>query len=280
MKSRLPIWAILFSLILFQGWNGGLRAQEIAAYRGRVPDGYNFWLYTPPSYKVDSLKARTPLVVFLHGRSLCGTNLYSVLRYGSINAIQMGREIDALIVAPQNPGGAWNPDKILHVIDWVQEKCPCDTARVYVLGMSLGGYGTMDFVDTYPDRVAAAMALCGGSTHRTYENMGGVPLWVIHGTADTAVPIRCSDTVVQWLRDNHQDMRVLYDRLEGYNHSSLAKFFYMPMTYDWLFSHSLTTPGRPVTRIYGITEEDIQDAYKDFDKDFRATVTIVDPGKL
>lgn len=276
-RKAIAVFALVLAASLV---SPALEAQEIAAYRSRVKNGYNFWLYTPPSYQIDSLKAQTPLVVFLHGRSLCGNNLYSVLRYGSVNAVQVGREIDALIIAPQNPGGAWEPEKILNVIDWVQEKCPCDTNRVYVLGMSLGGYGTMDFVNTYPDRVAAAMALCGGSTHRSYEKMGDVPLWVIHGTADTAVPISCSDKVVDWLKEHHCDMRVLYDRLEGYNHSSLAKFFYMPTTYDWLFSHSLATPGRPVTRIYGISEDDITDAYKDFDREFRSTVRIIDPGKL
>ena len=257
-----------------------LSAQEISAYRGKVQNGYNFWLYTPPFYKVDSLKAQTPVVIFLHGKSLCGNNLHTVLRYGSINAVQMGREIDALIIAPQNPGGAWNPDRIINVLDWVQERFPSDTNRVYVLGMSLGGYGTMDVIDSYPDRFAAGMALCGGSTHRTYEGMGRAPLWIIHGTADTAVPISCSDKVVKWLQDNGMDSRLLYDRLQGYNHSSLARFFYMPTTYDWLFTHSLATPDRPVTRIYCIMEEDIQDAYKDYDRDFKTTVRLVDPGKL
>lgn len=276
--KRLLSYGLLFLLLVLGG--SPLRGQEVSAYRNKVEGGYNFWLYTPPSYHVDSLKRQTPLVVFLHGKSLCGNNLNSVLRYGSIAAVQLGREIDALILAPQNPGGAWNPDRIIRVMDWVQEHFPSDTNRVYVLGMSLGGYGTMDVIDSYPDRFAAAMALCGGSTHRTYEGMGKVPLWVIHGTADTAVPISCSDKVVEWLEDNHLDLRVLYDRLEGYDHSSLARFFYMSMTYDWLFTHSLDTPGRPVTRIFGLTEDDITDAYKDFDRNFKEKVKVIDPGKL
>ena len=271
---------VAFGLLVAAFLGDRLPAQEISAYRGRVEDGYNFWLYTPPSYKVDSLKEKTPIVVFLHGKSLCGTNLYSVLRYGCINAIQMGREIDAIIIAPQNPGGSWKPDKVIHVLDWVQERCPSDTNRVYVLGMSLGGYGTMDCIDSYPDRFAAAMPLCGGSTHRSYEGMSRAPVWIIHGTADTAVPISKSDKVADWLGNHGMDTRLLYSRLPGYDHSSLARFFYMPMTYDWLFSHSLDQPDRPVTRIFGITDDDINDAYKDFDRTFKATVRIVDPGQL
>ena len=52
--------------------------------------------------------------------------------------------------------------KIMQVLDWVKTNYQCDTTRVYVLGMSLGGYGTMDVCGTYPDRIAAGMALCGG----------------------------------------------------------------------------------------------------------------------
>ena len=107
--KRLLSYSLLFLLLILLG--RPLKGQEVSAYRNKVEGGYNFWLYTPPSYHVDSLKRQTPLVVFLHGKSLCGNNLNSVLRYGSIAAVQLGREIDALILAPQNPGGAWNPDR-------------------------------------------------------------------------------------------------------------------------------------------------------------------------
>ena len=110
-----------------------------------IPKGYNFWVYTPTEYEVD--QHPLPLVIFLHGASLCGNNLQRVRRYGVLDAIDRGKIIPTLVVAPQNPGGAWSPQKINDLLEWTKAHYKVDTTRVYVLGMSLGGYGTMDFVD-------------------------------------------------------------------------------------------------------------------------------------
>ena len=83
-----------------------------------------------------------------------------------------GRDIDALTIVPQNPGGAWSPKKVMDVFDWVRKHYACDSTRVYVLGMSLGGYGTMDVCGTYPDRIAAGMALCGGTSLKDVSGLG------------------------------------------------------------------------------------------------------------
>ena len=131
-----------------------------------IPKGYNFWVYTPTEYEVD--QHPLPLVIFLHGASLCGNNLQRVRRYGVLDAIDRGKIIPTLVVAPQNPGGAWSPQKINDLLEWTKAHYKVDTTRVYVLGMSLGGYGTMDFVDAYPEKIAAAMALCGGCSRLFY----------------------------------------------------------------------------------------------------------------
>ena len=131
------------------------------SFRNTVSDGYNFWLYTPPGY--DSTVNDKPIVLFLHGASLCGNDLNQVRRYGTINALERGRKVDAVVIAPQNPGGSWQPDKLMNVVKWVEEHYAGDTNRFYVLGMSMGGYGTFNFTAAYPDKVAAAMALCGGA---------------------------------------------------------------------------------------------------------------------
>ena len=110
----------------------------LTAHRGVIQGGYDFWVYTPEDYYFS--QERTPVVIFLHGASLCGRDINRSRRYGPLNAIARGREIPALVIVPQNPGGAWNPKKILDVLDWTRQNYPCDSTRVYVLGMSLGGY--------------------------------------------------------------------------------------------------------------------------------------------
>jgi predicted peptidase len=229
--------------------------------KGQIPGGYNFWVYTPQDYYY-SLE-RTPVIIFLHGASLCGHNLNKVRRYGPLDAIVRGRDIEAITIVPQNPGGAWNPKKVMQVLDWVKSNYQCDSTRVYVLGMSLGGFGTMDVCGTYPDRIAAGIALCGGTSLKDVSGLGKLPFWIIHGTADRAVPIRQSKEVVEKLQDSHNDSRLRYEWLEGGNHGTPARIFYLKKTYEWLFSHSLVDKGRPVNRDINIGMSDIQKAYSD-----------------
>lgn len=226
------------------------QAHELKAHRNEVAGGYNFWFYEPDSTQA-SVK---PLIIFLHGASLCGNNLDRVRHYGTIDAIERGRHIDAYVMAPQNPGGSWSPSKIMKIVEWAQEKYDVDTTRLYVLGMSLGGYGTLDFAAAYPDKVAAAMAFCGGATAKDLSGLGELPLWIVHGTADRAVGVGESDRVVQAVRASESHgSRLLYNREQGMNHSQPARFFYLQETYDWLMSHSIDQPGRPVTEAFDIT---------------------------
>lgn len=226
-----------------------------------TPGGYNFWVYTPTDYYYTY--ENTPVIIFLHGQSLCGRDINRVRRYGPLDAIVRGREIDALVVVPQNPGGAWNPKKINDVLEWTKKNYPCDSTRVYVIGMSLGGYGTMDFAGTYPKKIAAAMALCGGCTLKDKSGLGDLPLWIMHGTADRAVSVKQSQVVVNELQDSGRDSRLLYDWLPGASHGALARVLYMKKTYEWLFSHSLTDPDRPVRRDISIDKSDLTRAYDD-----------------
>lgn len=252
---------ILFTLFLV------FSALHMSAYdflrpvKDSIPNGYNFWVYTPVDYFYT--QEQTPVIIFLHGASLCGRNLDRVRRYGPLDAIVKGRDIDALTIVPQNPGGAWNPKKVMDVFDWVKRNYPCDTTRVYVLGMSLGGYGTMDVCGTYPDRIAAGMALCGGTTLKDVSGLGELPFWIIHGTADRAVPVKQSKVVVEKLKNSGNDTRLLYDWWQGANHGAPARLFYLRKTYEWLFSHSLLDRERSVNRDISIRYEDLRRVYND-----------------
>lgn len=238
-------------------------AGKVEAKRGVVADGYNFWVYQPEDAVPDSTVERKPLIVFLHGASLCGKDMNKVRRYGTIDAIERGRNIDAYVIAPQNPGGAWNPKKVMNLVDWMEEHYPVDSTRVYVMGMSLGGYGTLDVAAAYPDRIAAAMAFCGGATAKDVSGLNDVPLWIVHGTADRAISIKESDKVVSGMKSaDSETPRLIYNRVPGMNHSQPARFFYMAETYDWLMTHNLDDEGRPLTEGFDITSQ-MGGAYKD-----------------
>lgn len=236
------------------------KAAHKAAQHSALLTGVNTSLLSGP----DSIDTKMkPLVIFLHGASLCGNDLNKVRRYGTIDAIECGRDIDAYVIAPQNPGGAWNPKKINKIVKWVEENyANMDTTRIYVLGMSLGGYGTLDYAAAYPGQTAAAMAFCGGSTAKNLGDLNQVPLWIIHGTADRAVSVKESDRVVEAMKQaDPKTPRLIYDRFEGMNHSTPARYFYLPSTYEWLFSHSTTDRDRPVSERFDIKHQALS-AYK------------------
>jgi len=236
-------------------------AQDFKPYYNAVPNSYNFWFFDPEIQHEEG--AHFPLLIFLHGRSLCGTNLNSVKKYGAIDAVAKGRYIDSYILAPQNPGGAWNPDKIMAIVDWAIKKFHVDSTRVYVYGMSLGGYGTLDLAATYPDRIAAAIALCGGATKKDLSGLSKLPLLIAHGTADKAVPVSESDKVVEAIKATGDTSRMRYFRLPGVDHGRFARVFYCLETYDWLFSHSTNDENRELNNNFEITTELMNKAYQD-----------------
>ena len=232
--------------------------------KGEVPGSYDFWVYTPTDYYYTL--EHTPVIFFLHGASLCSRDMNRSRRYGPLDAIVRDRQIDALVIVPQNPGGAWNPDKLNAILEWTKHNYAMDSTRVYAIGMSLGGYGTMDFAAAYPDKIAAAMALCGGCSAKDKSGLGRLPLWIIHGTGDRAVPVKQSKVVVDELQRTGADTRLRYDWLPGASHGALARIMYMRKTYEWLFSHTLTDPDRPVRRDIDISNADLKRAYADMQR--------------
>ena len=199
MKRLFKLLGLAFVVCLLSSGNVAAQGTDLlSAKKNVIPGGYNFWVYTPEDYYYT--QESTPLVLFLHGASLCGRDMNRALRYGTVAAIKMGREIPALVITPQNPGGAWNPKKLNDILEWLDENdYAYDHGRIYVLGMSLGGYGTLDFVGTYPEKVAAAMALCGGCTLKDQSKMGDAPLWIIR----PASPIACATTGCRAHRTEH-----------------------------------------------------------------------------
>lgn len=233
-------------------------AQQLIAYRDCIEDGYDFWLYVPEDYNPNEYSK--PVVMFLHGRTLSGNDLNTVRNYGCINAVERGVCIDALIVAPQAQG-AWNPQKVHEVYEWVKSHYSVNSRRFYVIGMSMGGYGTLDYAATYPNEVAAAMAMCGGATVKSLCGLNDVPLWIVHGTADAAVSVNCSQRVVDEMCVCGDTSRLIFNKMKGVNHTRLARVFYLDQTYDWLFSHSLSDSARVANKSYTITNILLNNAY-------------------
>ena len=205
---------------------------QLKAYNEK--SGYSYWVRMP---KEVAKKEKVPVIIFLHGRSLSGHDLSRVKRYGVLRAIERGKDLDAIVVAPQTANG-WDPDKVMEVLDKVEKDYPVDKERIYVCGMSMGGYGTMDVAGKYPDRIAAAVAICGGGTLSYACNLTQVPLWIQHGSADRAVPASESKKIYNAIKKCDKNADATLTIIPGGTHGSLERLFHGEKIYDFMFRHS------------------------------------------
>jgi predicted peptidase len=196
---------------------------------------YPFWVNLP---KQEVLDKKAPIILFLHGKSLSGTDLNRVKRYGILRAIESGKEIPAIVIAPQVASGAWSPDRLLQVLEYVQNNYNTDLSRVYVCGMSLGGYGTLDFAGKYPEKIAAAVAICGGGNEKYACDLATLPLWIQHGDKDFIVPISESKKIVNAIKTCNPNANLIFTIVSGGNHGSVEQLFRENEIYDWMLSQN------------------------------------------
>ena len=185
------------------------------------------------------LEGGAPVLLFLHGRSLSGTQLELVQRYGVIDAMKRGNQVPALVVAPQlKKGESWDPTRIAGLLDWVESRYKTDADRVYVVGMSLGGYGTMDVAGAYPERFAGAIAICGGGQMKYACGLGQTRLWIQHGTRDVHVPHSESEKMYEAIKACNPEANCELTLFPQYDHGKIAREFYNPALYEWLWKHT------------------------------------------
>lgn len=225
-------YKLLLSILFFLSLNLPSVIAERIAVRDQTQ--YPFMMQLPSA---EVLANKPPIVVFLHGRSLSGNDLNRVQRYGVLYSIDRGKtDLPAIVVAPQSTGG-WNPDKVMEIVDYVIEKYQADASRVYICGMSMGAYGTMDVAGKYPDRIAAAVAICGGGSLKYACNLTKVPLWVQHGTNDRAVPASESKKIVNAIRSCNEGSDVKLTLIPGGTHGSVERLFHQQEIYEWMFGY-------------------------------------------
>lgn len=254
MKRILIVIMLLAASLVAKG-------QKLYDYSGVVSNGYDFLLYLPESY--ENSQEELPVVLYLHGKSCTGTDINMVTKYGTITALRKGVDINAIVIAPQVEiyKNGWEPKKVMEVVNYVTSNFRVDTNRMYVFGMSMGGSGTYKVIGAYPDKFAAAITMCG-TCWVDIKPIAKVPLWVIHGVDDTATPFSRSTDFVKKMEAANTTSRLRYSWLEGCGHSILARVYMLEKVYKWLFKHSLTDEGRPMSKEYDVTSDDLHNLYK------------------
>lgn len=196
-----------------------------------------YLLYTPENYSTS--KKDYPLIVFLHGAGERGTDLEKVKVHGPFDYMKKGNKIDAVILAPQCPNNTyWQPHQVAALIKSIIKSHRIDASRVYLTGLSMGGYGTWAVGGEYPELFAAMAPVCGAIYRPIYRNaqhLKNMPIWIFHGALDDVVLPENSNKMVMALH-SAGNQNVKYTIYPYANHNSWTETYNNPEFYEWLLS--------------------------------------------
>jgi predicted peptidase len=175
-----------------------------------------------------------PVVLFLHGSGESGNDLNKVKVHGPPKLVESNGPFPFILVSPQSPGRGWNPDVLNGLLDTVIKQYHGDKDRVYLTGLSMGGYGTWALAAAHPEKFAAIAPICGGGNPSDASKLAKLPIWVFHGGKDTTVPLRRSEEMVEALKAAGGSPKFTIYPEAG--HDSWTATYDNPDFYKWLLA--------------------------------------------
>ena len=195
-----------------------------------------YLLYLPDDYGKDAPK-KWPLLIFLHGSGESGDDLQKVKAHGPPKLIAAGKSLPFVVVSPQSPGGGWNTETLNAMLDDILKKNAIDEDRVYLTGLSMGGFGTWAWAQENPERFAAIAPICGGGLAWRARRLQNVPTWAFHGVKDPTVPVRASEEMVDAMKKANA-LEVKLTEYPEAGHDSWTVTYDNPELFAWLLQHS------------------------------------------
>lgn len=204
-----------------------------------------YLLYLPPDYKSAS-ERKWPLMLFLHGAGERGSDVQRVAIHGPLSLVKQGTNFPFIIVAPQCPSGQiWESEPLLQLLDSTEKQYRVDPKRIYLTGLSMGGYGTWQLGLAHPSKFAAIAPICGGCNmievilgpRDKADAFKSLPIWAFHGAKDDVVPLSESERVVDGLRKGGVK-EVKFTIYPEAKHDSWKEAYKTPGLYEWMLSKS------------------------------------------
>jgi len=196
----------------------------------------NYLLFLPEDY--GKKRQKWPLMLFLHGAGERGNVLNKVAVHGPPKIVKNKKDFPFILVSPQCPEGDWWTEKVevlINLVDDIAARYKVDKKRIYLTGLSMGGYGTWALASAYPERFAAIAPICGGGSRIMSLRLKDIPIWVFHGGKDTVVPLEESEEMVNAIRKRGGDVKFTIYPDAG--HDSWTESYNNQELYDWFLEH-------------------------------------------
>lgn len=233
MSKHRMIVAVL-SLVVFgnasalaQGEPG---SQQTARLDTQIAVQMGYLVYLPKDYEE---RESWPLLLFLHGAGERGDDLEQVKRHGPPKLIAQGKEFPFVVISPQCPPDRWwEPTELVALLDDAAGNYKVDPDRVYVTGLSMGGFGTWRLAFFVPNRFAAIAPICGGGEKYWSKAIAHLPIWAFHGAKDALIPAERSESMVDAVKkDGGNPKLTIYPDAD---HDSWTQAYNDPQLYQWL----------------------------------------------
>lgn len=194
--------------------------------------GYLDYLEYVPSSENEKL----PLIIYIHGAGSRGNDLSEMADVGPIKELKNGRDIGALIVAPQCHSETWFDlfEILTEFINQYKNKEKIDRNRVYIMGVSMGAYAVWQLCISHPDWFAAAVPVCGGGMYWNAARLKGLPIWAFHGALDNVVYPEESLKMVSAINKNGGNAKITM--FEKADHNAWDPAFSLDEMWEWMLS--------------------------------------------
>lgn len=201
----------------------------------RVKANYHYLIYLPDGYREAKPKS-LPLILFLHGSMERGNNLDLVKKNAIPDIITQIKEFKCILIAPQCEANSfWNSDRLSALLKDVIYKYKIDPSRIYLTGISMGGYGCWQLAKDYPDYFAAVAPVCGGGQYFDAIQLKNIPVWAFHGANDSIVPVWQSEIMVEAINKSGGNAKLTIYEKTG--HDAWNQAYQERDLFQWFFAN-------------------------------------------